>query len=107
MPGSLTSSSMCWPVRPCCLVERSHAGPLLLSDAQSPAEQHLAELESSAWLNDRRFRLMCFTGSSLAFSDLYFHSSSNPVKEHQAAFAHDALGLGFAVTAEETTQRVR
>lgn len=84
------------------------AGPKLKScqRLRHVAGHHLAELETSAWLDDRRFRLMCFTNDTMAFSDLYFHTASNPRREHRAAFKARAYNGDFAVTSEDPTQQV-
>ena len=39
---------------------------------------HLAELETAAWKDDRRFRLLSLDGGDLAFVDLSFHTPSRP-----------------------------
>lgn len=67
----------------------------------------MAELETSAWLNDRRFRLLCFHGNSFAFSDLYFHTQTNPRRDHRARFRSSQFGSSeFGITAEATSQQV-
>ena len=67
---------------------------------------YLAELETSAWLNDRRFRLLCFEDGSAAFLDLYFHTETNPRAEHKSAHKAHGLGQSFGITAEDATQQV-
>ncbi len=40
------------------------------------AAGHLAELETAAWKDDRRFRLLMVDGGALSFSDLYLNTPS-------------------------------
>lgn len=39
----------------------------------------MAELETAAWKDDRRFRLLSLDGGVLTFSDLLFHTPSRPL----------------------------
>ncbi|RMZ56666.1 hypothetical protein APUTEX25_002755 [Auxenochlorella protothecoides] len=39
---------------------------------------HLAELETAAWKDDRRFRLLAVDGGLLSFQDLFFHAPGSP-----------------------------
>jgi hypothetical protein len=44
----------------------------------TPAGGRLADLETAAWKDDRRFRLVGVDGGSLSFLDLFFHTRSAP-----------------------------
>ena len=39
----------------------------------------LTELETSAWKDDRRFRIMAIDSGCLSFSDYYYHTATSPV----------------------------
>lgn len=38
----------------------------------------MAELETAAWKDDRRFRIMAEDGGALSFADLFFHTPNSP-----------------------------
>ena len=88
----------------------AHYGGIQIRISQNEtyhAGRYMAELETSAWLNDRRFRFLCFQGRSFAFSDLYYHTYSNPRRDHTARFKESAIGSPeFGVTAEAASQKV-
>lgn len=39
----------------------------------------LTELETSAWKDDRRFRIMAIDSGCLSFSDYYYHTATSPI----------------------------
>ena len=41
---------------------------------------HLAELETAAWKDDRRFRVLALDAGALSFADYYFHTPGSPLR---------------------------
>ena len=58
---------------------------------------HLAELESSAWKDDRRFRLLVADRGALSFSDLYLNTPSKAGYILRISECGDRASLGCAV----------
>ncbi|PRW58812.1 metallophosphoesterase [Chlorella sorokiniana] len=44
----------------------------------TPAGGHMAELETAAWKDDRRFRVLALDGGALSFVELMFHTRNAP-----------------------------
>lgn len=80
----------------------------------TPRGGHMAELETAAWKDDRRFRLLAVDGGALAFLDLMFHTRNAPRmpgRSDAAAMADPAWQeayeqRGWAVTAVEPSAAV-
>ncbi len=71
----------------------------------------MAELETSAWKDDRRFRLLALDRGALTFADLFFHAPGTPrrpsrredvmaVKENGARESRCGKGVGCGVATE-------
>ena len=64
----------------------------LLPPCQCPdpaAGGYLAELETAAWKDDRRFRLLAVDRGALSFADLFFHTPDSPLRPRRT----DALSI--------------
>ena len=59
---------------------------------------HLAELEATAWKDERRFRLLSLDGGDLAFADLSFHTPSRPRPGKAAAEPSPGTAANFSIT---------
>lgn len=69
----------------------------------------LTELETAAWKDARRFRVLAVDSGHLSFADYYLQTPSRPVSPSRAAFTpfqrhHNSTG--FSITAEEQTAAV-
>lgn len=67
------------------------------------------ELETAAWKDARRFRLLAVDSGHLSFTDYYLQTPSRPVSPSRAEFTplqRHHSGTGFSITAEEQTVAV-
>ena len=60
----------------------------------------LLDLETAAWKNDRRFRILSIDGSRLAFSDLFFHTPNKPLTQAgpPSPHWHSEAGFNYSIT---------
>jgi hypothetical protein len=74
----------------------------------------MAELESGAWKDDRRFRVLAVDGGAVSFADLHFHSRGAPPRparadapaRRSAAWLRGYARRRFGVTAADPTAAV-
>jgi hypothetical protein len=67
----------------------------------------LAELETAAWKDDRRFRLLSVDGGVLSFADLFFNTPSRPASGRPAAAAANYTVCSVGASAGEARVNLR
>lgn len=75
---------------------------------QHPLAGYLAELETAAWKDARRFRILAVDNNSLSFADYYLQTPSRPVTPSQTRDVQQRqhANISYAITAEDAASFV-